>query len=339
MLASHQREQPMCETLDPPLYRERIGSDLIEELGLDRKNLPGTDRVDYWHKVYDTFFPGAAEARPVSPCRYHFQSLFPSVLTSSTDYEGPAAEHLRRFLHFSEQVLEELLPVVQQRLGLQEALSSTSQIRLQQEIQQEAGQRYLQHIASSSMPHLGRPLPKIDANTDSTASQNPVSQTDPSDSGGVPSRSVTATPDPQRVNLQVAPASESTSSMTTASNISSPIFPPTPTISLSTQLDSQTRGGQLHPNRQTIFALAFGGGPGTAGLGAPSQNFTGDVQSLHFLNNEQLGDPLVWPPGFDFDWEGEIDAATASDCELPLTKDLNDNSMGCCEKVPSMWED
>jgi hypothetical protein len=88
-----------------------------------------------------------------------------------------------------------------------------------------------------------------------------------------------------------------------------------------------------------MFAPAFGGGPGTAGPGAPSQNFTGDVQSLHFLNNEQLGDPPVWLPGFDFDWEGEIDAAAASDCELLLTKDLNDNSMGRCEKGPSMWED
>jgi hypothetical protein len=329
----------MCEALNPPLYCERIGSDLIEELGLDRKNLPGTDRVDYWYKVYHTFFPGAAETRPISPCTYRFQNLFPRVLTSSTDYEGPAAEHLRRFLHFSEQTLEALLPVVQQRLGLQGALSPNSQLQLQQEIQQEAGQRYLQHIANSSMPHLGRPPPAIDANMGSNASQNPISQTDPSDSGGVPSRPVSATPDPKPVNVQVAPYSGSASSMTTASEISSPSFPRTPIVGLSTQLDSQTQGGQLHPKRQTMFGSTFGDGPGTVRLGAPSQNYGGDVQSPHSLDNEQLGDPLVWLPPFDFDWEGEINAAAAFDCEHPLTKDLNDTSMGRCERRPSMWEE
>src|SRR5882757_5896444 len=58
IVTAHLREQPMCDILDPPLYRERIGADLREELGLDRKNLPGTDRIQYWHKVYDAFFLG-----------------------------------------------------------------------------------------------------------------------------------------------------------------------------------------------------------------------------------------------------------------------------------------
>ena len=69
MIESHQRQEPMCERLDPPLYRERITSDLIDKLGLDRKNPPGTNRVEFWHKLYNNFFPGAAEERPVSPCR------------------------------------------------------------------------------------------------------------------------------------------------------------------------------------------------------------------------------------------------------------------------------
>ena len=75
MVASHLREEPVCEKLDPPLYREKIGNDLVEELGLDRKNPSGTNRVDFWHKIYNTFFPGAAETRPVSPCKWHSQSL------------------------------------------------------------------------------------------------------------------------------------------------------------------------------------------------------------------------------------------------------------------------
>ena len=65
------RQEPICAKLNPPLYRERINSDLIEELGLDRKNPPGTDRVEYWHKIYNTFFPGASETRPVTPCELH----------------------------------------------------------------------------------------------------------------------------------------------------------------------------------------------------------------------------------------------------------------------------
>ena len=69
MVASHMRQEPICEKFHPPLYRERIGSDLIEELGLDRKNPPGTIREEYWHRIYNTLFPGAAETRPVSPCK------------------------------------------------------------------------------------------------------------------------------------------------------------------------------------------------------------------------------------------------------------------------------
>ena len=75
MVASHVREEPVCEMLNPPLYTERIGSDLIEELGLDRKNAPGTNRVEYWHRIYNTFFPGAAEARPVSPCKLAYKAI------------------------------------------------------------------------------------------------------------------------------------------------------------------------------------------------------------------------------------------------------------------------
>lgn len=42
MVELHYRERPLCQEVNPPRYRERIGSDLIEKLGLDRKNLPGT---------------------------------------------------------------------------------------------------------------------------------------------------------------------------------------------------------------------------------------------------------------------------------------------------------
>ena len=68
MVAAHLREEPICLKVDPPLYQERIGRDFIEELSLERKNAPGTGREEYWHRLYDTFFPGAAERCPVTPC-------------------------------------------------------------------------------------------------------------------------------------------------------------------------------------------------------------------------------------------------------------------------------
>ena len=71
MIAEHLRQNPICENLDPPLYTERIGKDLIDELGLDRKNVPGTDRIEYWHRLYNTFFPGATQKRPVNPCKLY----------------------------------------------------------------------------------------------------------------------------------------------------------------------------------------------------------------------------------------------------------------------------
>jgi len=68
MVAAHLREEPICMKVEPPRYRERIGPDFIEELSLERKNTPGTGREEYWHRVYNTFFPGAADQRPVTPC-------------------------------------------------------------------------------------------------------------------------------------------------------------------------------------------------------------------------------------------------------------------------------
>ena len=47
-LALHARSEPPCIRVDPPLYLERNGPDLIEQLGLNRKNPQATDRVQYW---------------------------------------------------------------------------------------------------------------------------------------------------------------------------------------------------------------------------------------------------------------------------------------------------
>ena len=58
----------MCRRMDPPRYPERIDPEVFEELNLDRKNTPGTSREEYWHRVHNAFFPGAADRHPVTPC-------------------------------------------------------------------------------------------------------------------------------------------------------------------------------------------------------------------------------------------------------------------------------
>ncbi|KAL9105813.1 MAG: hypothetical protein Q9227_009069 [Pyrenula ochraceoflavens] len=133
MTESHMRQRPPCDPVDPPLYRERIGPDVIEELGLDRRNLPGTGRVAYWYRLYDAFFPNATNRSSVSPY-----------------YEGPAAQNMSRFLNFSRPAIRDLLPKVQQRLGLEEVLPSHDLVRLGEEILQEATQLYLSQIGQAN---------------------------------------------------------------------------------------------------------------------------------------------------------------------------------------------
>lgn len=83
--------------------------------------------------------------------------LYAKRTNQLADYEGPDAEALDRFNRFNQyciQIMPEILPIVQQRLEMQEVLPNDALI--QQESQQEASQRYLQHIRDMEMPHLPR---------------------------------------------------------------------------------------------------------------------------------------------------------------------------------------
>ena len=247
-------------------------------------------------------------------------------MLTSIDYEGPAVEHLHRFLHFSAQAIEDLLPIVQQRLGLREVLSPNNQLRLQQDIQQEAGQRYLQQISSTLMPHLGRAATSVNVNT---GSDNIVSQTHRRDSGVVTSGLTSPTLEATQVNLEVTHSHKTPERMTPALDQSPPSLARTSNVDSSTQSDSQMQGDPaIHQNRQTTFGPASGSGPGVVRPSTP-RNFEKAPQYFHSINKEQPYEPLDWCPDIGLDWEAEIDAAGGFDQEDTLTKDPDGTSLGC----------
>ncbi|ETN39122.1 uncharacterized protein HMPREF1541_05345 [Cyphellophora europaea CBS 101466] len=144
-VAAHLRQDPICDNLEPPLFTERISTDLIEALELKRKNPPGTDPVRYWHKLYDAFFPGAAEIRPVNPY-----------------YEGPLVEITESLVRFSGQVLNDLFPAVLQRLGLEEHFSEDNHLRLQDDVVQVAVQQYVEELGQRHRSQSRRlPAPRL----------------------------------------------------------------------------------------------------------------------------------------------------------------------------------
>ncbi|OAL31626.1 hypothetical protein AYO20_08169 [Fonsecaea nubica] len=277
MVAAHLRETPMCPVLEPPLFVEKISKDLAEELGLDRKNSPRTDRIAYWHKIYDTFFPGAAKERPVSPY-----------------YEGPAAEHLRQFLLFSERALGQLIPAVQERTGLLTPLTPDGQERLLQEIQQEAGQRYLQHIAHRSMPRLCRPVPISEVLRIRSSAQSP----DPS-MNVVEAPSLLASTSLETIerNIQQASPSDIAAGVAAAlhilpqnlqgSHVDVGYALPTSQVQES-RLDSQSI--------DALFEPLFAGDWHPAAVGGP-QDFGHDFSQIHFSYPGQFGDVVYFPEG------------------------------------------
>ncbi|KPI36329.1 uncharacterized protein AB675_7259 [Cyphellophora attinorum] len=175
----HSRRQPVCETLEPRLFRERIGPDLVEELGLRGKNSPGTDPVQYWYRIYHALFPGAAEQRPVSPY-----------------YEGPTAEYINRFVHDVQPVLPDLVSAAQRALGLNFELPLADMVRLVEEIQQNAIPLFLQQLARNNLSRGALASGVGDATGTSSTSANPPKPhpsvvTDDSAIGDVSDRAMT----------------------------------------------------------------------------------------------------------------------------------------------------
>ena len=109
LLDAHTVEKPRCERLEPPLYPDRITSQLSEALRLkpeDGREPRGQPPNQYWHYAYDLLFPGAAALVPVTP-----------------EYEGPDREHTLRFMRFARTAKLIVLPRVfeeEQRRNLDE---------------------------------------------------------------------------------------------------------------------------------------------------------------------------------------------------------------------------
>ncbi|KAL9620113.1 MAG: hypothetical protein Q9160_005319 [Pyrenula sp. 1 TL-2023] len=118
-----------------------------------------------------------ARIRPVKAVTLHCtarESLYTECAKQAIDYEGSAAEVLNQFDRFCTQVMPEILPIVQQRLGLLEPLPND--LLLQQEIQQEASQRYSQYIRNAVMPRLPRSHPGRDESAQQDVPMQELSQ-------------------------------------------------------------------------------------------------------------------------------------------------------------------
>ena len=206
---AHIRQQSICETLDQPPYRDRIGPDMIEELSLDRRNPPNTDQIEYWHRIYDTLFPGAADQSSVSPY-----------------YEGPAVQHLNQFLRFARPAVRVLLPIAQARLGLDNMTLSVDTARLIEEVLQDATQRYLEDPPNANV-HIGQRvgprLHDVAATTNSSLAPRGVSGYSAAKATGTfaDSRDSTANPIDEPVSSSTSNASLSNNGPVASSNITS----------------------------------------------------------------------------------------------------------------------
>ncbi|KPI46075.1 uncharacterized protein AB675_370 [Cyphellophora attinorum] len=127
---------PRCETLDPPLYPDRITAQLSEALRLDEREPKNQDSSHYWRHAYDVLFPGAAALVSVSP-----------------NYEGPDKEHTLRFIRFAKAARSIILARIvqeEQRLNPYDGLH-TSTDRMSEEIDSIVLDWYWNHVAPSGL--------------------------------------------------------------------------------------------------------------------------------------------------------------------------------------------
>ena len=230
------------------------------------------------------------------------------MLIRQADYHGPAFEHLHRFLHFSAQVTGDLLPAVQQRLGMEELTSQDGRLRLQQDIQQEAGERYLQHIFGIVMPHLGHRSTHLNGSIENA---NAITEPDVNDELAI-SQSIIPTLNQRERNQATMNSHSTTESSIVSLNRSSPSLIQTPLTSNSSQTDVHTPSNQQpHPIMQTDLGLP------TEDIdrisGGNIAHGSEDIQQLfHNLTSEQLREPFEIPIDFNIDWDAEINAALVS---------------------------
>ncbi|KAI1615758.1 hypothetical protein EDD36DRAFT_417247 [Exophiala viscosa] len=271
MVAAHLREDPVCDIQDPPLHLERIGTVLREELDLDRKNSQGTEPIWFWHKLYDAFFPGASSRRP-----------------------GPATEHIIRFGLFSEQVREDVLQAVQQRLGLVHVSAWSDQLRVLQEVEQEINQLYLQDVARRSMPDLGQREPEAADRLATIPTIPSHARTTSSTSAMLPLPGEVAASEPRARDTPLTQAMNNGHGVTFITNSSRPILLPTPATD-PVALGTLETGG---PSGLPVVA-------GGLLFDDPNLDMEGGYQ---LLGDEDLSVSMVLPFDMEYNWAQETDA-------------------------------
>ena len=245
------------------------------------------------------------------------------LLTTLLDYEGPAAELLHRFMHFSAQSLPHLLPVVQQRVSNRNNVSQDSHsqtYQIYQEIQQEAGRMYLQRMldAESRMPQLGLRSDELDEGVveDSVGLQRGAANLRRSAFSSPPRLS-----EDSEALGQVLPASHSdavSGSMVTSLDDSSPgasQTPPTSQDSLGMAYDFQPRAElsvgarkpDPHGGSEAMFAHQDRG------------QFMEEIFDLSTFNDDrQFGENYLGPDYSSVNWQAELDALDATHSSLDL---------------------
>ncbi|KKY18896.1 putative apses transcription factor [Phaeomoniella chlamydospora] len=175
------------------------------------------------------------------------------------------------------------------RLRLGPALSQEDDLQLQQEVQQEAGQCYLEHIFSKSMPHLGHPR---------VANIDPVSNNRAGPSDDASNTRWTTLIARDSVNAHTTDPAEHGASLDIASNTSSSSIPQTPTARQGCQQGSRIVADQLvHTDRQTV-----------SGVEAASDLTISELENLR--NTEDTNHPISFINDGDLglDWNPEVDA-------------------------------
>jgi len=198
------------------------------------------------------------------------------------------AEHLEQFLRFSYGVVGDLWAAVQRRADAPALADPADMISIYHDILQQAGQRYLERMTSSAMPILGR------LRQDEEAS---VSGAAPLDRQSHPAEECPQRPGCHGTaggppNIATTESEDTGSSLTTASDISSPTLPKTP----------QGISAMEHHRRQSITFVS-------QVQSLPSQCLETSCEnvSLHHQTGNCFGPPPQLPGDFDFDWDTEFD--------------------------------
>lgn len=157
-----------------------------------------------------------------------------------------------------------MIPAVQNRLGFHSVLSRSSQLRLVQEIQQEAGRQYLRHIADSKMPHLGHSVLDMNRNASCGVKVESISQSSTSLRTVTPCSSEGTVFEEPRTTPQLGPAHIKVDSLGITSDTVSPSLLSTPIAHPNMDTSLQSHDAQFRHDRSEVWGIEGGEGSNIA---------------------------------------------------------------------------